>query len=430
MNSKILLTNYPRIYQPVQFEQVKTKKLLDVVVGYDIQVNKKLVTERIASDLITALLLYDTIYVEGNHIRDIIQVWGSDYMKQLLSLNLVKIIPDQNLNPAIKKENDTWEVGFFAYPQRTLSLNSTISLNEIANGADIHKWSHIENKFSRMKFSGPEAKTLLYLIDENSVNLDEEDVVQRINKETTMDLGNTKLLEYFNLIDPISGKLEGADFPKLLRLQELNKAGVLASALGIDSIKADAEISTLLTLKTLSSFNKKYSNGVDVLNKIEYQKGIPDLGKLFVNETIGLDEILKLRESFQGNIFRYWAQHNNYEEDLMRREIMNSTKSVLGNRLSNGIRIIACNLIGVAGFLPGMIASTFDSFILNKIVKGWHPNFFLDDHVKSTIDRCIAKKEMDEKRERIREAFADTGRNDPCPCNSGKKFKNCHGKIL
>jgi preprotein translocase subunit SecA len=23
-----------------------------------------------------------------------------------------------------------------------------------------------------------------------------------------------------------------------------------------------------------------------------------------------------------------------------------------------------------------------------------------------------------------------TGRNDPCPCGSGKKYKNCHGKGL
>jgi preprotein translocase subunit SecA len=22
------------------------------------------------------------------------------------------------------------------------------------------------------------------------------------------------------------------------------------------------------------------------------------------------------------------------------------------------------------------------------------------------------------------------GRNDPCPCGSGKKFKNCHGKEM
>jgi preprotein translocase subunit SecA len=21
------------------------------------------------------------------------------------------------------------------------------------------------------------------------------------------------------------------------------------------------------------------------------------------------------------------------------------------------------------------------------------------------------------------------GRNDPCPCGSGKKYKNCHGKL-
>jgi preprotein translocase subunit SecA len=23
--------------------------------------------------------------------------------------------------------------------------------------------------------------------------------------------------------------------------------------------------------------------------------------------------------------------------------------------------------------------------------------------------------------------YADIGRNDPCPCGSGKKFKKCHG---
>jgi preprotein translocase subunit SecA len=25
--------------------------------------------------------------------------------------------------------------------------------------------------------------------------------------------------------------------------------------------------------------------------------------------------------------------------------------------------------------------------------------------------------------------WGDPGRNDPCPCGSGKKFKHCHGKI-
>ena len=26
-------------------------------------------------------------------------------------------------------------------------------------------------------------------------------------------------------------------------------------------------------------------------------------------------------------------------------------------------------------------------------------------------------------------AFARVGRNDPCPCGSGKKFKQCHGQL-
>jgi len=29
---------------------------------------------------------------------------------------------------------------------------------------------------------------------------------------------------------------------------------------------------------------------------------------------------------------------------------------------------------------------------------------------------------------RLQEAFAHAGRNDPCPCGSGKKFKHCHGR--
>ncbi len=32
--------------------------------------------------------------------------------------------------------------------------------------------------------------------------------------------------------------------------------------------------------------------------------------------------------------------------------------------------------------------------------------------------------------EHNRERFAGTGRNDPCPCGSGNKFKKCHGVRL
>jgi uncharacterized protein len=28
----------------------------------------------------------------------------------------------------------------------------------------------------------------------------------------------------------------------------------------------------------------------------------------------------------------------------------------------------------------------------------------------------------------LQKAFAKAGRNDPCPCGGGRKFKHCHGR--
>lgn len=133
---------------------------------------------------------------------------------------------------------------------------------------------------------------------------------------------------------------------------------------------------------------------------------------------------------FRGKIFRYWAQKSEYEKKLMHQEIMNLTHNVFGNDIFNAIRMTACNFWGLAGFFPDVIASSFDSFILGKIANGWHPNFFLDKNVKSTIDKCIAKKEQERKLEMAQKCFKGVGRNALYPCGSGKKFKNCHSKGL
>jgi preprotein translocase subunit SecA len=37
-------------------------------------------------------------------------------------------------------------------------------------------------------------------------------------------------------------------------------------------------------------------------------------------------------------------------------------------------------------------------------------------------------KEIELPKVTIRRETPKAGRNDPCPCGSGKKFKNCHGQ--
>lgn len=427
LESKILITNYPNIYQRPSFERIGDKsKTLNVVCGYDIQVNNHEVTLQIARDLITALLSFDKIYLEGNHIGDIIQVWGSDYVKELLRLHLLCIIPDQELNPVMIQENrGEWKHGFISYPQGNALTGQKYEYVK----SNIHKWSHIEYRFQKRGFQGLEAKTILYLIDENSVDIDNTKIFQeKVNKETNRDILNPLFLRDSNFYrQRLDGKWEYNQVSRV-RLQELNKSVILAETLGIDNIKMDAAINELLARKTLSAFSKTIHSGTDVLLKLEQQKGFPDLGEMFVNKVIGLDDILKLRDNFHGKIFRYWVKQSDYDEDIMRKDIMNSVHNILGSKLMNPVRMLACNMIGLLGFIPGIVASAVDGYILNAISKGWHPNFFLDDKLKKMIDECVKKEEKIAKIRMRDETFKGIGRNDPCPCGSGKKYKKCHGK--
>ena len=135
--SKIFITNYPRISQRPSFIQIgDSRKRLDIVSGYDIKVDNQDVTLQIARDLITALLAFDKIYIEGNHLFDIIQVWGSEYIKELLRMNILCVIPDQELNPVMIREgNGEWKHGFFPYPQGNVQLEK----NDDLISYNIHK---------------------------------------------------------------------------------------------------------------------------------------------------------------------------------------------------------------------------------------------------------------------------------------------------
>jgi preprotein translocase subunit SecA len=41
---------------------------------------------------------------------------------------------------------------------------------------------------------------------------------------------------------------------------------------------------------------------------------------------------------------------------------------------------------------------------------------------------AAAGAEVEAKGETVRRERPKVGRNDPCPCGSGKKYKKCHGK--
>jgi preprotein translocase subunit SecA len=49
--------------------------------------------------------------------------------------------------------------------------------------------------------------------------------------------------------------------------------------------------------------------------------------------------------------------------------------------------------------------------------------------IVSQQEAAIEGTQVDHKREPIRNREEKVGRNDPCPCGSGKKYKACHMKM-
>ena len=425
-DSKILLSNYPSFRENVPFQKVGSDETVDLLYGYDIKVDVHQVTLQIINDLLTAILTYDHVYIEGHHIWDVLSVFGSVNLEKLLRGGILHFIPDNKLSPVMMKRKDgVWRPDFFGYASGVYGDNGNLIFK-----ATQQEWGSIETTFYDKGIKGQDAQAFLYLVDEHKKAVDQEQVRELALKETLDDLRNELFVTENSIMR--TNNLGQTEFHQLniLRLHELNTVAVIAGLLGTDAVKTDGQISELMTRKCASVFSEKMKDGVTSVQSIFRKKGFPDFGELFANNVIDLEDILRLRNSLQGQIFRSWAVHDDYDETQMQMDIMNSVHSLLGSKISGAIRFVTCNAIGLISSVTGVAVSAFDSFILNKVVQGWHPNFFLDDKVKERIDKCIKEKEQEEKEALLRERFKGVGRNEPCPCGSGKKFKRCHGKDL
>lgn len=422
--TSLFLSNYPQISQRGFIKSDMYGDSIEFVTGYDIanRIDKKILKHQLANDLMLGILSYDEVLIGGSNIWYIIQILGVDFTKHLLREHILRIINDTCLNAVLMKVNDKWQVDFLSNPTGGDEMSSNKAFEFNTDGLD-----YIEYDLYRHNLKGHEAEILLVLIEEGIKKIENKKIMAIATQETNRDI---KSHQYFDQFKLENGQVYvGSTFERLIRIQELNKICAIASDINADSIRCDAEIRRLLSHKT-NILSKRFSDGVSSLNQVLYEKRIPELGSLFVNGVISLDDIIKLRNNYNGTLFRYWMNQDSYEESEMRSDIMNTTTNVLGKNISQLIRLVSCNMLGCFGFIPGIAASAIDSFILNKMASGWHPNFFLDDRVKATIDESVRRHEDNEKREKYSKQFQGVNRNDKCPCGSGLKFKKCHGKLI
>jgi hypothetical protein len=169
------------------------------------------------------------------------------------------------------------------------------------------------------------------------------------------------------------------------RIISLNESLLYGEALTAKNIILDGFVKSYLQIK-FSPYLSRGNSGLEIFSKILTLKRVPDLGNLYLKNVITISDILQIRNDVNGKKFRQWYLDKNYSEDEFISELLKKGKAD-SNIITKLLRWSIPNMIGLANPVLGIGASGIDSFIIEKIIKGWNPNIFLDDVLKRAIDK-------------------------------------------
>lgn len=211
---------------------------------------------------------------------------------------------------------------------------------------------------------------------------------------------------------------------KAVRLLNTLKGFSFQDKCGAEVILQDAFSREYLNSKLTFLLRDEPEDKVDFFSEITNLKGIPDIYHLLKTNVISIHDIVKFSTANESKLFRSWFTDSDVSKEDVYFKLMNNKKE---SPIGKGVRWLYPNIVGLINPILGAAASGVDGFIVDKIVKGWSPNIYLDDFLKSNIDLLINKNEKLIKKNEIINRFGSVKPNAPCPCQSGLKFKKCHG---
>ncbi len=418
--NNIYINNFPNLQQNALFENVNNRNdKMHIVTGYDFKMMHDYVVKQIGSSFISSLLVHDKIIINESNILDVIKVFDIDDLNCLVRMNLLSIIPNFHLNPVLKKEKyGVYKADFLDFGVKKINI--------IKGPLDYLEYKLVESK----DYTNREINQLILNLDETKIVLNDKEIKENIIKELSFDLANGLIKTELNLESCYTDQIKREELFKILRLMELNKTLVISSTVNTKNFIVDGAIKTLIPHKFSPLVkNNLIKNGVEIFDNIVEEKGLPDLGELYIKKIITLDDILKIRENYQAKIFRYWFNEKDCNKAEIKKEIINSIPDTIRTKIISNVRWITTNVASLINPVAGLLASATDNYLFNKIQKGWHPNMFLDNKLKAVIDKRLKENEAKTTSSMIKKRFPNIGRNDPCYCGSGKKFKRCHGRI-
>jgi len=385
-----------------------------VIQGLHLDMNELKIKQQTISEIFKALLLHDKIVISTSNLFQIERVFGLQDTVLLLKTNRFELIDDNGLTIALKEKL-----------QNQYSIVSITSSNENGKIKNTIEW--LESRLYNKDTNNQLLNVLLLNAEKFNKPVDSVHLSNQIVNEIQYDITNTNVSKYLQLDSTSYKNITKNDIYNLIRLSKLNKTLIYSSNFNINNMSIDAGVKNILEAKLPPSMKEKNSINLfnDVFSKILQKKEIPDLSELYIKNIITLADYLEIIETLNAIKFRKWINDKDYDPAKLESDLLSSK---ISNKYIDLIRWFIPNAIGIVSPILGVTSSFADSFIVDKLMKGWHPNLFLDDILKQKIDKKIANHKEDLRKSSIKNKSHNIGRNDLCPCGSKKKFKHCCGK--
>lgn len=375
--------------------------------------------ERFASDVLASIFIHGTTFVKTNEVVRLYNIFGSENLLRLIQDGGVKFVDDNGLHSAIIADKDDIYhhyccTGIALDNGKALNFNS--SFEKLQFGLDRSE-KKIENKVS-----------ILLNVDKNSIHIPQAIYTDKIVNEISLDLRNKNVTESLGLSSSSLNEIKTEDSNRIFRLIYGNHGLVYSSFLGSQSLIAESGVSNIIANKFSGIVKPQISNSVESFSDLSKRIGIPDFFQLYKAKVIDLEFILKLRNNYGGKKFREWISSKDFDKEQISADLLRFS-GIKQNTWVKYFRWAFSNAIGVIEPFTGFAASTIDSFLVDKILNGWHPSIYLNEQLREQFDRKISDNERLLKEKRVSEILKgqSIGRNDLCPCGSGKKFKKCCG---
>jgi hypothetical protein len=420
---KVFINNFPN---PVRQMQVmingtwRADSELNLT-GFDMQGNYKVLWENAMKKLFLCFLLYDEVILAEEDFSQLIKCIGLKNARILLENKIIKTVYCQNslaltsLNKSgssLKINQDMMAIPLLYYMEKNFKVY-TANKNEQEKNVFLQLFEN----------------SMLYGVKEK-VDTDTTDRVYDVAfLELKKDLNNNNLKQDLDLDIEDLENMNPYQATKALRVINTIRGLVISQDLSANTCLQDAFTKDYLFAKYHPVLNTTKTDKLDLFSDVLNIKGVVDIFYLFKIGAIRINDIVEIRSKYSRIAFRNWFMSNELTEQEIFRKLM-SHKPI--NFKASAVKHCAISLLGINFSLEAFLLST--SLILKESLSSRlspdnQLNIFLDETLKESLDKKLKKHNLAEERAVIVRRFGSVGRNDDCPCQSGKKFKKCHGQF-